>query len=79
MVGTTSECFLVPLTLKRLLLILNSLESYELGFKYNSDDNRLRANAALFFMDYSDLQIAVVNNSVDVVTRNAGEPRSRSN
>ena len=49
------------------------VKSYELGFKYNSDDNRLRANAALFFMDYSDLQIAVVNNSVDVVTRNAGE------
>lgn len=49
------------------------VDSYELGFKYNSDDNRFRANGALFFMDYTDLQIAVVNNNVDVVTRNAGE------
>lgn len=49
------------------------VDSYEFGFKYNSSDNRFRANGALFFMDYSDLQIAVVNNNVDVVTRNAGE------
>jgi len=49
------------------------VDSYEVGFKYNSDDNRFRANGALFFMDYTDLQVAVVNNNVDVVTRNAGE------
>lgn len=49
------------------------VDSYELGFKYNSGDNRFRANGALFFMDYSDLQIAVVNENIDVVTRNAGE------
>ena len=49
------------------------VESFELGMKYKSDDNRFRANGSMFFMDYTDLQIAVVNNNVDVITRNAGE------
>lgn len=49
------------------------VKSYELGLKYNSDDNRFRANGAIFYMDYDDLQIAVLNETIDVVTRNAGD------
>ncbi|MBK7171619.1 MAG: TonB-dependent receptor [Gammaproteobacteria bacterium] len=34
------------------------VESYELGLKSQWLDNRLRVNAATFFMDYTDMQVA---------------------
>lgn len=44
--------------------------SYELGFKYNGLDNRLRLNGAVFYTEYDDLQIQVFT-SVAPVTKNA--------
>ncbi len=33
--------------------------NYELGAKYRSSDGRIAANAALFYMDYSDIQVSI--------------------
>lgn len=46
------------------------VEVYELGFKYSTDDNRLKLNGAIFHTDYDDLQVQVFT-SVAPVTRNA--------
>ncbi len=34
--------------------------SYEAGVKFASDDNRFRANGAVFYMDYTDLQLTSI-------------------
>ena len=46
--------------------------AYEGGFKINSDDDRLRLNGALFYYDYSDLQVSTFLNGTTVV-ENAAE------
>ncbi|MCF8474028.1 MAG: TonB-dependent receptor [Emcibacter sp.] len=44
-----------------------SLWAYEVGFKSDMLDNRLRLNGTAFYYDYSDLQVQrVVNTSLDV-------------
>jgi iron complex outermembrane recepter protein len=45
--------------------------SYEVGFKFDSDDRRLRLNGAAYFTDYSDLQVQVLV-GVQPLTANAG-------
>lgn len=44
----------------------------ELGFKWQTVDNRLRLNGAYFFTDYKDLQIISQANSVAPIVQNAG-------
>lgn len=51
-----------------------SLTSYELGVKSQLFDNRLRANIALFYMDYRDLQTSSFTNGV-VSFVNAGRAK----
>jgi iron complex outermembrane receptor protein len=51
-----------------------SLQSYELGLKVQMLDNRLRANIAAFYENYTDLQVQDNVNGVVFVT-NAGSAR----
>jgi iron complex outermembrane receptor protein len=46
-------------------------ESYELGFKFDSENARLRLNGAAYFTDYTDLQVQVLV-GVQPLTANAG-------
>jgi iron complex outermembrane receptor protein len=48
------------------------IESYELGAKTEWLDNRLRLNAAVFYYDYTDLQVSAFLNSLTFTT-NAAE------
>jgi len=48
------------------------VEVYELGFKYSAADNTLRLNGALFFTDYTDMQVQVFT-GVAPITKNAGK------
>ena len=48
------------------------VKSYELGLKLNSADGALSANAAVFLMDYEDIQVRVPS-GVAQVERNVGE------
>ena len=49
-----------------------TVDSFELGFKADFLDNRLRLNAAAFFNSYDDIQI-VVQRGVTPANENAGE------
>lgn len=52
--------------------------SYELGFKYDGWDNRLRVNGAVFHTDYEDQQLGVADPSrVGPFTTNAGDAEIR--
>jgi iron complex outermembrane receptor protein len=50
--------------------------SYELGVKTSALDNRLQANVAGFYMDYSDLQVGFVDATSVVTTVNAASARN---
>ena len=50
--------------------------SYEAGLKTTTADNRLQANIAAFYMDYSDLQVGFVDASSVVTTINAASARN---
>lgn len=50
--------------------------SYELGFKTSGLDNRLQANLAAFYMDYTDLQVGFVDATSVVTTVNAASARN---
>ena len=52
------------------------LTNYELGFKSELLDNRLRFNAAVFYIDYKDKQLSVYRGLQGSITTNAGEARS---
>jgi iron complex outermembrane receptor protein len=51
-----------------------TVESYEIGSKFEGWDNRLRLNAAAFFTDYQDLQLSVADPTrVGPFVTNAGD------
>jgi iron complex outermembrane recepter protein len=50
--------------------------SYELGLKTSAMDNRLQANLAAFYMDYTDLQVGFVDATSVVTTVNAASARN---
>lgn len=50
--------------------------SYELGLKTTTADNKLQANIAAFYMDYSNLQVGFVDASSVVTTINAASARN---
>jgi iron complex outermembrane receptor protein len=52
------------------------VDNYEVGLKSELLDRRLRLNAALFYMKYTDLQITVTRFLAPTI-ENAGEARSR--
>lgn len=47
-------------TLSSTLVNPEQLDAYELGIKTQWFDNRLRANAALWFYDYQDIQVGAI-------------------
>ncbi len=49
------------------------VDTIEAGFKWEGFDNTLRLNGALFFSDYSDLQVAPIFEGIGPVTRNIGD------
>ncbi len=50
------------------------VDSYELGFKYEGWDSRLRTNVAVYFNDYTDLQLSVATpDRVGPFVTNAGD------
>lgn len=49
-----------------------TVESYELGFKYSNDDSTLTLNGAVFYADYSDIQLEVFR-GIAPILENAGE------
>ena len=49
-----------------------TLESYEVGFKWQGLDDRLRINAAGFISEYSDVQIQLFETGGGPLTQNAG-------
>lgn len=52
--------------------------NYEVGVKTKWLDNRLQANASLFYIDWSDMQVEVlIDGGSSVFTDNAGEARSK--
>jgi iron complex outermembrane receptor protein len=50
--------------------------SYEIGLKTSTLDNKLQANLAGFYMDYSDLQVGFVDATSVVTTVNAASARN---
>jgi iron complex outermembrane receptor protein len=49
------------------------MRNYEIGTKFNGLDNRLRANVALFYDRYTNLQVIQFDPStLDTITTNAG-------
>jgi len=51
-----------------------TLETFEVGLKWQSSDNRIRTNIAAFTSDYEDIQLVVSENGAPL-TRNAGSAR----
>lgn len=49
------------------------VKTYEVGFKFEGLDSSLRFNGAMFFSDYSDLQVAPIFEGIGPVTRNIGD------
>ncbi len=50
-----------------------TLDAHEIGFKWQSSDNLVRLNAAVFFSDYKDVQVTFFDNLGGPITANAGE------
>jgi iron complex outermembrane receptor protein len=56
------------------------VDAYEIGFKSNWYDNRVRLNGAAFWTDYSDMQVNVTEAvpggvEIGIITRNAAKAR----
>jgi iron complex outermembrane receptor protein len=49
------------------------LDSHEIGVKWENDSKRLRINGALFYNDYSEIQVTFFDTLGGPVTANAGE------
>ena len=54
-----------------------TVDSYELGFKWQGAEDRLRLNANAFFMDYQDIQVQVFEVGGGPLTQNAGTAEIR--
>lgn len=54
-----------------------TVDSYELGFKWQGAEDRLRLNANVFFMDYQDIQVQVFEVGGGPLTQNAGTAEIR--
>ncbi len=54
-----------------------TVDSYELGFKWQGAEDRLRLNANVFFMDYEDIQVQVFEVGGGPLTQNAGTAEIR--
>ncbi|MCL2916023.1 TonB-dependent receptor [Shewanella corallii] len=50
-----------------------TLDAHELGIKWESDDRKVRVNAAAFYTDYSDVQVIFFDKQGGPITANAGE------
>ena len=50
-----------------------TLDSHEIGVKWESDNKRLRVNGAIFYTDYSEIQVTFFDAGGGPVTANAGE------
>lgn len=65
-----------PLTADELTFAPEFVTTYEIGFKSDLYDNRLRISGALFYTDYEDRQVPqfeAVGGIPTVITRNAGK------
>ena len=51
-----------------------SINSYEGGFKWTSNNGKIRLNAAGYYSDYSDIQVSVIE-GIAPVTQNGGDAR----
>jgi iron complex outermembrane receptor protein len=49
------------------------VETAEIGFKWQGLEDALRLNGAVFFSDYTDLQVAPIFEGIGPVTRNIGD------
>ncbi|MFK8018572.1 MAG: TonB-dependent receptor [Pseudomonadales bacterium] len=49
-----------------------TLDSHEIGVKWQSDDNRFRINAAVFMSEYEDIQVTFFDTLGGPLTANAG-------
>lgn len=49
-----------------------TVDSYELGFKWQGADDRVRLNGTAFFMDYEDIQVQVFEIGGGPLTQNSG-------
>ena len=71
---------LVKLQPEQLAFDSESVTNYEVGFKTQFFDNKARVNAAIFLMDYDDMQVlqsrVIDGSSSDLIT-NAGEATSK--
>ena len=54
-----------------------TVDSYEVGFKWQGAEDRLRLNANVFFMDYEDIQVQVFEVGGGPLTQNAGTAEIR--
>jgi iron complex outermembrane receptor protein len=49
-----------------------TVDTHEIGVKWQSEDNRVRTNAAVFYSDYQDVQVTFFDNLGGPITANAG-------
>lgn len=49
-----------------------TVDSHEIGVKWQSEDDRIRVNAAVYYSDYEDVQVTFFDNLGGPVTENAG-------
>jgi len=51
------------------------LDTYEIGFKSQLFDRRVRFNASAFYNSFKDIQVALINTTGSSITQNAGAAR----
>src|SRR5262249_25640397 len=52
-----------------------TLDAYEVGFKSELMDHRLRLNGAVYYSEYSNMQVAVISGTGGAQTLNAGKAK----
>ena len=50
-----------------------TLDAHEIGVKWQSDNERIRVNGAVFYSDYQDAQVTFFDKLGGPITANAGE------